>query len=339
MRLHGYEVIHNWASQFPRDDLLLVGPAWVRRDTNSLRHITYITWPNETFFSRVFGEMIVVPAVSWVFRRAPVLSLSPVLSPLLSRSRAYSVSHDWRHIGAPEQFSRAQRIYRRIWRTSLKRARIVFAISGKTASEVRQLEPTANTVVVPNGRDHARRWKVEIDRADVTNRRRIVTFGHKNHKRPELAIEALAHLKDDAEPLDLVILGASGEYRDRLANLAQTVGVVDQCEFPGFVADHAYELAISGSDVVLLLSTDEGFGLPVVEAEYFGIPVIVASDSGLGELHPDVTISQPSAIAVSEAIRSTLRAQKRISRNYWTWADAVQQIRGCIVRDQELRIP
>jgi glycosyltransferase involved in cell wall biosynthesis len=132
-----------------------------------------------------------------------------------------------------------------------------------------------------------------------------VTFGHHNNKRPELVIGALALLNEpEFANLKLVVLGAKGEYQSQLSNLAEELTVSDQCCFPGFVSEKEYQKIIANASVVIMASSDEGFGLPITEAQYFGIPAVLASDSGVGEIHgADVILAEPSNSGMAKAIR------------------------------------
>lgn len=332
MRLHAREVINSWIEEYPRDRVVVIGPRWVKLDIPAHSQVRYIIWPNENAILRIVGEMIIVPLIAWTYLRSSVLlSLSPVLSPLSPRSRSYIVSHDWRHLYNPHQFSAMQRIYRSIWARSLRWAKAVFAISTKTANEIHLIEPRTPVIVVPNGRDHARRWAPvqSGDRLAADDPPIIVTFGHKNHKRPELAIGALKTLQHDAK---LVVLGATGEYRNHLVNLAQEAGVAGQCEFPGFVDEITYQRTASTATIVLLLATDDGFGLPVAEAEYFGIHSIVTSDGGLAAIHPNAVEVEPNVQDLAQAIDTLLNTPGRQpTAPKWTWRNTIVDMRAVVL--------
>jgi glycosyltransferase involved in cell wall biosynthesis len=200
------------------------------------------------------------------------------------------------------------------------------AISRKTASEITTLCPEAKVVVIENGRDHPRRWSI-LPRSSREGPHYLVTFGHKNHKRPELAIAALTMLDGDPEDTKLIVLGAEGSYRHDLEVLAHSFGVSERCEFPGFVNEQEYQSIVSNAKVLLLLSSDDGFGLPLVEAEYFGIPAIVMSDSGLAALHPSVIETEPVAAELARAICVALPSEG-LKPLTWTWSDTVHKMRG-----------
>ncbi|MHA3702263.1 glycosyltransferase [Jatrophihabitans sp. YIM 134969] len=331
MRMHAYETIEAWQRQYPSDKLIVVGPPWTRRDISSSFNTRHLIWPNDNFILRVLGEFIVIPVIAMLYRRHVLVSLSPVISPLAPRARAFSVAHDWRHLVNHHEFTRAQHLYRRQWRASLKRSNIIFAISEKTARETRAVDPTAKVLVVENGRDHPARWSVKRrQRDDHDTRLRVVTFGHKNNKRPELVIAAVAELDDGDRPL-LTVLGAVGEYQTELAALAARLGVLNNVSFPGFVDELEYRQLIADADVVAFASSDEGFGLPLAEAEWFGGRALIATDSGLGEIHPAAVTVPPTPQGFAEGMRGAAVIRDPVQPpEVWSWGDVVTSLRDAV---------
>jgi glycosyltransferase involved in cell wall biosynthesis len=129
----------------------------------------------------------------------------------------------------------------------------------------------------------------------------------------------------------LIVLGARGQYRDELRSLATRCGVADRVDLPGFVDDGAYRQVMARSSVVVLNSSDEGFGLPVVEAEHFGIPVVTAADSGLDAIHPGrVAVAAPDPSSLATAIDVALSRPARRFPPRPTWAETARGIRRLI---------
>ena len=95
-----------------------------------------------------------------------------------------------------------------------------------------------------------------------------------------------------AVPSRLVLVG-DGPERPRAAELAEELGVSDEVLFLGKLESVAELLACT--DLFLLPSEQESFGLVALEAQASGVPVVGSSDSGLpeviehgvtGSLHP-----------------------------------------------------
>jgi glycosyltransferase involved in cell wall biosynthesis len=95
------------------------------------------------------------------------------------------------------------------------------------------------------------------------------------YKRVDLVVEALARLRPDHPDLRLVVIGQGPEH-DRVAALAERLGVADRVELRGFVARHTDVLAaVAGSAAFVSASEIEGFGIVVAEAMALGTPYVV----------------------------------------------------------------
>jgi len=161
----------------------------------------------------------------------------------------------------------------------------------------------------------------------------IVTYGHHPNKRPGLVLEAFASLPAEVRGTTrLVVLGVRGRDAAALRADADSLGVLDAVDLPGYVAEQEYQRLVAQADLVVLASTDEGFGLPVVEASFFGTPVVATVDSGLVEIHGDrVFAAAPTPHALAEAMTRGLAAPSRPYTGR-RWADTASAVREAIVR-------
>jgi glycosyltransferase involved in cell wall biosynthesis len=198
-------------------------------------------------------------------------------------------------------------------------------ISNKTEAETAAIAPSARTVVIENGRDHPRRWG--LDALDPAAPQTIVTFGHHNNKRPGLVIDALSLVPGTSARL--IVLGAEGPLREELRARAVHGGVGERTDFPGFVDEAEYRHSIATAAVVVLASSDEGFGLPVAEAAYFGIPAVVASDSGMVEIHEGAAMSaEPTPSDFARALSGALSGVDSLMQGrVHSWSETVNALR------------
>lgn len=332
MRSYADELIHAWfeTPDGAVDELVVHGEPWVAQAFADLPRVRTVVVGNPNRYKRLTRQWFGT-ALLWRRERADaVLALGPVVTGLVPRSRRFCVVHDWRHVRRPEEFGRATRWYRSVWLPSIAGASAVVAISEKTCAETLDRVPRARVVTIPNGTDHPRRWALDgTGQAEPT----IVTFGHHSNKRPGLVLEAFALLPADVRRgRRLLVLGARGREADALRDAARRLGVADSVDLPGFVPEGEYRRRVAGAALIVLASTDEGFGLPVVEANWFGTPVVATTDSGLTDIHGDRVIgAEPTPRALAEALAQGLAAPRRphLGRR---WADTASEIRGTIVR-------
>lgn len=335
--LHASELVLGWLEEFPDDELTVIGPSKFLDAAVPNNRLRRVHWPNETLAARIFGQMAIVPLISWLHPTAFLVVTSPVISPLARASRSYCFVHDWRHLTNPREFGLLQRLYRQSWKTSVSRARKVFCISTKTINETRELRPTARLVLAINGQDHPRRWTPPAASEEIMPKC-ILTFGHRNNKRPELVIHAYALISTFMidKGARLVVVGATGSYRQELQALAERLHIADACDFPGFVPDDKLHAYYSSALVVVLASSDEGYGLPIAEALYLGISSIVMRDSGMQEIFgQQVTTAEPSPGSLASVLESVLTCSPQVSPGPTSrWAATVATVRANIESDQ-----
>ncbi len=325
MRSHARQIINGWVAAYPDDDVHVVGPRWLEEDIVA-EEVTLHRWNNESVLFRAPGQLVVSAVVARRVSADVVISLSPIVTPF-SGKPSIAFQHDWRHKKNPSEFSLAQRVYRILWSASARWANFNACISPKAERETLAYAPGSRTVLVPNGFDEARNWARYANSEKVQGQ--VITFGHHNNKRPELLIEAMVELtrRTDAS---LVVLGASGSYRGALEKFATDLGVTDSVSFPGFVDQDTYERLVSSSSVIALVSSDEGFGLPIAEAICLGTPAIVTTDSGMDEIFGNYpTVVEPEPIPIASALLAMLdHTTSSVPVDIQTWAGTVEHLRA-----------
>ncbi len=90
--------------------------------------------------------------------------------------------------------------------------------------------------------------------------------------------------------LQLVLAGRQGWLYDDLANQVNRLGLAGRVHFPGYVADQDLAALYSGALAFVFPSLYEGFGMPVLEAQSCGVPVMTSSNSSLPEVAGDAAL-------------------------------------------------
>lgn len=133
----------------------------------------------------------------------------------------------------------------------------------------------------------------------------------------------------------VLLLAGDGEQRDELISLAAELGISDKIFFTGFVRGKQWRDAYSVSDVFVLSSISEPFGLTALEAAHHNTALIVTKQSGVGEVLESVfrydfwdvdrLADQIVGIATSDALRDTLK--ENIAHEYTriSWRDVARQ--------------
>ena len=99
------------------------------------------------------------------------------------------------------------------------------------------------------------------------------------HKRVELAIDAVAALRQRFPEISLTVIGG-GDWMGRLVAHAAERGVADRVKFAGFVDDETKHKSLEQAAVMAMPSMKEGWGLTIVEAGYHGVPAVAFRYAG-----------------------------------------------------------
>lgn len=98
-----------------------------------------------------------------------------------------------------------------------------------------------------------------------------------------LAIEAFAQWRGETGGRRLLHLCGSGPLEPALREQARVLGVADAVRFHGFVQSDAVSRRLAGALCLILPSTEEQFGLVVIEALALGVPVLVTPRAGAAD--------------------------------------------------------
>ncbi len=136
----------------------------------------------------------------------------------------------------------------------------------------------------------------------------------------------------------VLLLAGDGEQRDELIALAAQLGISDKVFFTGFVRGKQWRDAYSVSDVFVLSSISEPFGLTALEAAHHNTALIVTNQSGVGEVlnsifrydfwDIDRLADQLVGIATSPALKESLRRNVTYEYTRISWQDVAQQCVG-----------
>jgi len=99
-----------------------------------------------------------------------------------------------------------------------------------------------------------------------------------------------------------------------LRSLARSLGILEHVHFKGFVAESDLHRLWQSASALVFPSLHEGFGIPLLEAMHYGVPIIAGDDFSLKEVAGDACylIDPRKPISVAEAmLEITLDTQLR----------------------------
>lgn len=169
----------------------------------------------------------------------------------------------------------------------------------------------------------------------------IVVFLSRLHykKRPELLLQSLAQLANQFD-FHLVLAGSGdSEYLESLKQLISSLQLTQQTSFPGFVTGLDKELLLQGSDIFVLPSFSENFGVAVAEAMAARLPVVITPGV---QIAPEIAAAQAGLVvegevdALSAAIAQLLTSPdlrhqlgengRRLASSRYSWEAIAQQL-------------
>lgn len=125
----------------------------------------------------------------------------------------------------------------------------------------------------------------DIPRPDHKNKEKIVTFLGRitMQKGPEYFVEAASLVLKRTRNVRFCMAG-SGDMMEEMIMLAAERGIADRFHFPGFMRGNQVYECLKNSDVYVMPSVSEPFGISPLEAMQCGTPTIISKQSGCAEI-------------------------------------------------------
>jgi len=255
----------------------------------------------------------------------------------------------------PCWFSAREALVRR-WKTAVSahRADRLITLSDATTKDLGRFlsVPGARVSRIYAGADHVPENGCAKVRPAGTPRGRVLFVGSLLNRRPvENLLRAVAALKDCYPALSLTVVGDNRTRpRKDFEALARDLGVGDRVRFRGYVDESELRAAYGEADLFCYPSLYEGFGIPVVEAQRRGLPVLTLKNSSLVEIAGDsVHYAAGSGAAEISSAMETLLADPRYcddlerrgleNARRFRWSEAARAVQTVLEGSLYNRIP
>ena len=212
---------------------------------------------------------------------------------------------------------------------SLKRFHKVIAVSNYTKALVSHLN-LKNIIVIPNGFDNSK-WDIDALKIDeLEGNPSLLTVGNVTDRKGQLNV--IKHLPSIIKKFPNVhyhCVGITTQKKEFL-EVAKTLNVSDKITFHGKVSHGELERFYRSSDIFIMLSSEtdkgdvEGFGIALIEANYFSLPTIGALNCGIEDAISDgksgILIDHNNAKELIAAIESIIENKERFNNDSKDWA-------------------
>jgi glycosyltransferase involved in cell wall biosynthesis len=202
--------------------------------------------------------------------------------------------------------------------------------------------PGSKVTVIPCGvsekfTDHSRAPRDAVKLLGIPTPFLLYVGNLKPHKNVATLLRAFARLRKTRKlPHSLLIVGDDTRWKRSIVDECSRLGIRDCTVFLPHVSQLFLPSVYAAADVVVMPSTVEGFGLPVLEAMACGTPVIASNVASLPEVAGDAALYfDPSSvedlalqierILQSRELQNCLRRKGLQHAKQFTWQKSAQQ--------------
>jgi hypothetical protein len=318
-----YEVINNW----PQNESLIVIGVTKDKEANFIRlnhREVEVFTVSENRILGIFQTLLLG------FRKRglvnSILLISPSLTAAMYRENTSVIIHDFMYIDKPEFVSRLTKLYRKIsYRISIRRCQKIIFVSETTKLKFNSIWSTNNResrVIAPVINLETRLEKIEfLENEIITGKKLVVVPAHSRNKGHKFVEDCRKYLDDT---IKLVFL-TGGEYERSASPLNDSGSSV----YLPWISNQQYSWLLHNSSCMVFLSEYEGFGIPVIEAKYVGLPLLISKDPALIETAAGygVSIDPNRPQYVGKEINKLVGESKRIPiAPQKTWQETTHEL-------------
>jgi glycosyltransferase involved in cell wall biosynthesis len=276
------------------------------------------------------------PAVPWIFPGYPP-------SPLFCRwrDRAVLFVHDLFLLNRRQDLNRSARLYMTYpFRIAIRRLRHFLVLSATTAAHLQQhVSADANLLLYRPRVSNVFGVRPRPERGSERHARPLV-LGSIGTIEPRKNLLAGARICQTlsrvlARPVEFHVIGRPG-WGDDVAVLSR----LDHVRLHGFLSDQEARSVIESFDLFLCTSHDEGLGLPLLEAQYAGLPVIAPDQEvfwealGTSGTYIDPADPERAAATIADLLQDPdwrARAARAAAVNIARWNAQADRDRGNVI--------
>ena len=247
-----------------------------RYGSNLMEEVAHYAMVGGTIAMEHKDEFDIIHAHDWLTYLARIAAKELTGKPLVVHVHATSFDR-----GTEDQID--SRVYD-IEKRGMMAADKVIAVSDLTRNIVINkygIDPE-KVVTVHNAVDFSGRENVKVERGV---RDKVVTFLGRItfQKGPEYFIEAAAKVLKRTKGVRFVMAG-SGDMMNRCIRHVAKLGISDRFHFTGFLRGAEVQKMFAMSDVYIMPSVSEPFGISPLEAMRSNVPAIISNQSGAAEV-------------------------------------------------------
>ncbi len=282
---YSYQVIRNLMNRLEGHQVILYIKLSQKSKVKSQRFpdswkIKVIKWPYLWTQAGLSLEML--------FHPVDILFVTAHTVPLIHPKNTIVTIHGLEYEFFPDGYSLLERFYMRlVIKNSCKWAKKIIAVSENTKNDLIKLYkvPEKKISVIYEGTSE--KLQITNSKNQITNLKPYLLFIGRLEERKNIKgiIEAFEILKKNYKiPHKLILAGKPGYGYGSAKLKVQSSKFKNEIIIKGFVSEEEKQELLKNADVFLFPSFYEGFGLPILESQIAGTPVIASDASSMSEV-------------------------------------------------------
>lgn len=268
--------------------------------------------------------------------------------PLLYRGKFVVTIHDLTLSQYAERGSKIKRaLYKKIITHAAKKSEMILTVSDYVKNDIaREFKiPPKKIVTTYNGIDKkftkitsARALK-KVEKYGLTNPYILSVGQWREHKNLIRLLEAFAEILKDPKfkgKIDLAFVGREDPKYPRLKQKVVELNLAKSVKVTGFVEDEDLPMIYNCANLFVMPSLSEGFGLPGLEAQACGVPVVSSKKTclpevyGKGAIYFDPLDTRDMAEKIQEVLQNRKLADELVREGIenakkFTWENTAQK--------------
>ena len=278
----------------------IISPNYQKVKQNQFFRGKTAKWKNILFqLLYFFRKQVVLPILSY-YHQASIVFSPDILSPIFAKGKKVSVVHDTCFWDTPEHYQPLWlKYYLYFLEKGLQKNGEIITITQFSKLRLHQLPPFKSIPiqVVYQASGLSESLALSVSKSTTQAAYFLHVGVLEKRKNLSLLIQAFDKLTkmEGYESHRLVLVGQRGPREtlddyDHLVELVTTLGLTDKVDFTGYVSQEQLASYFQHALGYVFPSTTERFGLPVLEAFSFGLPVIISRQGALMEVAGDAAL-------------------------------------------------
>ncbi|MEX2593001.1 MAG: glycosyltransferase family 1 protein [Anditalea sp.] len=261
-----------------------------------------------------FRKLVIIPWLSIKYNTAIVFS-PDILSPLWSKGIKISVIHDAFFWENPKHYNPLWlKIYLALLKAGLRKNAQVITISEYSKKQIKKYlkMPSLPVHVVYPSSNIGPKERSQSQISPIPHPYFLHVGVMEKRKNLLTLVIAFSELvkKEDFQSFKLVLAGQRGPRKtlddfDPILDLIHDLKLEEKVILPGYVSLGELENYYHHAFAYVFPSLNEGFGMPILEAFSYGLPVIIAKQDTLTEVGGEavITVKENTPLGFEEAMR------------------------------------